>query len=158
MSGKVSGVSARVRREAKYAHYEICHAHRLNLVLVDVTKGIPDAAHFFSLLEKVYVYVNESYVYAKWVDIQKDMYPGEPTRELKRLSDTSWACRVEACRVIRDRFPALIRLLEEISSEPRADRAVDAQGLLAQLNAEFLMKLVIMTNILIKTSQLSNML
>nr|XP_054755533.1 zinc finger MYM-type protein 1-like [Lytechinus pictus] len=158
MSGKISGVSARVRKEAKYAYYVHCHAHRLNLVLVDVTKGIPDAAQFFSLLEKLYVFVSGSYVHSKWIDIQKDMYPGESTRELKRLSDTRWACRVEACRVIRDRFPALTRLLEEISNEAHADRAIDARGLLAQLNAEFLMKLVIMTNILIMTNQLSTML
>ena len=143
MSGKVSGVSARVRREAKYAYYVHCHAHRLNLVLVDVTKSIPEAAHFFSLLEKVYVYVSGSYVHAKWIYIQKEMYPAEPARELKRLSDTRWACRVDACRVIRDRFPALIRLLDEIAHEPHADRAVDAKGLLAQLNAGFLTKLVI---------------
>ncbi|XP_014669630.1 PREDICTED: zinc finger MYM-type protein 1-like [Priapulus caudatus] len=154
MSGKISGVAARVRKEAKYAYYVHCHAHRLNLVLVDVTKGIADAANFFSLLEKVYVYVSGSYVHSKWIEIQKEMYPGQPTRELKRLSDTRWACRVDACRVIRDRFPALIRLLEEIGNETHADRAVDARGLLGQINAEFLMKLPVITSILMETSRL----
>ena len=100
----------------------------------------------------------DHYVHSKWVDLQKDLYPGEQIRELKRLSDTRWACRVDACRVIRDRFAALVRLLDEIGNETHADRAVDAKGLLAQLNAQFVMKLVVLTDILVQTSKLSNML
>ncbi|PIK48039.1 putative zinc finger MYM-type protein 1-like [Apostichopus japonicus] len=71
---------------------------------------------------------------------------------------TRWACRVDACRVMKDRFPVVVRLLGEIGNEDNADRAVEAKGLLAQLDANFLMKLVVFSDILTKTSQLSNML
>lgn len=56
---------------------------------------------------------------------------------------------------MKDRFPVVVRLL---GNEYNADRAVEAKGLLAQLDANFLMKLVVFSDILTKTSQLSNML
>lgn len=94
MSGRKSGVAAREAQEAPHAYYIHCHAHRLNLVLVDVTKNVRDAAQFFSLFEKLYVFVSGSYVHTRWTDIQAEMYLEQRKRELKQLCDTRWACRV----------------------------------------------------------------
>lgn len=60
MSGKHSGVAARIKTDAKHAVYVHCNAHCLNLVLVDTVKAVPEADCFFSLLQKalrVYVWV-----------------------------------------------------------------------------------------------------
>ncbi len=58
MSGKNSGVQARIRKEAPLAFYVHCTAHCLNLVLVDTVKTAPDAHCFFSLLQKLYVFIS----------------------------------------------------------------------------------------------------
>jgi hypothetical protein len=141
MSGVHKGVAARLRQRVPRAVNIHCHNHRLNLVLVDTMKAIPAASEFLALLESLYVFVSGSYVHSKWIDLQKSMFPTEKPRELKRLSETRWACRIEACRAVRDRFSTLFRLLREITEEPNADRAIRAKGLLLQLNAEFVLML-----------------
>lgn len=136
MSGKNTGVQARIKAEAPLAFYVHCNAHCLNLVLVDSVKCIPEAYCFFSLLQKLYVFVSGSYVHQRWLEVQREMFQGAP-RELQRLIETRWACRYNACKTVRDRLPAIIRLLKEISEEQNGDRAVEARGLLAQIDLKF---------------------
>ena len=56
MSGHCSGVQTRLKEFAPHAIYIHCHAHVLNLVLVDSVKAVPDATQFFALLESLYVF------------------------------------------------------------------------------------------------------
>ncbi|XP_076348043.1 zinc finger MYM-type protein 1-like [Tachypleus tridentatus] len=51
MSGHISGVEEKFRREVSQAVYVHCYAHRLNLVLVDCVHNVQDAAEFFRLVE-----------------------------------------------------------------------------------------------------------
>jgi len=64
MSGKNVGVGKLLRNEAPLALYVHCHAHRLNLALVDCMKVVTQAAEFFVLLEHLYVFVSGSFVHA----------------------------------------------------------------------------------------------
>lgn len=57
MSGKHTGVAAPIKQEAPFAFYIHCHAHHLNLVLIDVVRSLPGAPQF-SLLEKLYVFIS----------------------------------------------------------------------------------------------------
>ncbi|XP_034093931.1 zinc finger MYM-type protein 1-like [Gymnodraco acuticeps] len=157
MSGKHSGVQARIREQAKYSFYVHCNAHCLNLVLVDTVKAVPEAEQFFSLLEKLYVFTSGSYVHPKWLDIQREMYEGAP-RELQRLSDTRWACRFISLRNIMDRLPALKRVLQDIAQERNGERSIEARGLLAQLDLEFIVHLVTLRKVFAETKCLSDML
>lgn len=109
----------------------------LNLVIVDTVKSVPEADCFFSLLEKLYVYMPGSYVHQKWMDRQKEMYGGQP-RELVKLSDTRWACRALTCRNLMDRLPVVLCVLQEISCENHRERSSDASGLLAQIDLTFI--------------------
>lgn len=113
MSGRHSGVSKRIQDEAKYAFYVHCTAHCLNLVLVDSVKSVPEADTFFAVLQRLYTFISGSYVHKRWLEIQQDMYSGQP-RKLQKLSDKRWACRYSACRNLTDRLPAVFRLLQEI--------------------------------------------
>ncbi|XP_033984520.1 uncharacterized protein LOC117481103 [Trematomus bernacchii] len=151
MSGQHSGV------QAKYAFYIHCNAHCLNLVLVDTVKAVPEAEQFFSLLEKLYVFTSGSYVHPKWLDIQRELYEGAP-RELQRLSDTRWACRFISLRNIMDRLPALKRVLQDIAQERNGERSIEARGLLAQLDLEFIVHLVTLRKVFGETQLLSEML
>lgn len=65
-SGKQNGVAQSVQKVAIYAFYVHCHAHRLNLVIVDTMKSITYAAEFFALLEKLYVFLSRSYVHQRY--------------------------------------------------------------------------------------------
>ena len=155
---KNSGVATRIQQVCQQAVYVHCHAHRLNLVLVDTAKSIPEAADFFSLIQRLYVFLSGSYVHNKWKAVQKDMYPGQEQYELHRLSDTRWACRYFACRSICRRLPTIFKVLEEIINESNSDRSVDARGLRFQLDFRFLTMLSLFNVILGKAHSASNML
>ena len=142
MSGKNHGVQQRISQVAKHAYYVHCCAHRLSLILVDACKTVREAREFFALLELIYVFVSGSRMHIHWLDVQKNMYPNEQPRELQRLSDTRWACRAIACRNMTDRLPALKQFLTDIADDEDSDRAVEARGLLAQLNFLFVQQLV----------------
>uniref|UniRef100_A0AAX7VMJ6 TTF-type domain-containing protein n=1 Tax=Astatotilapia calliptera TaxID=8154 RepID=A0AAX7VMJ6_ASTCA len=157
MAGKCRGVAARIKTEAKHAFYVHCNAHCLNLVIVDAVKAVPEAHCFFSLLQKLYVYMSGSYVHQKWITVKKDIYPEAP-RELQRLSDTRWACRYSACKTVMDRLPAILRVLHEIDLENSGDRSVEARGLLAQIDLTFIGNLSTFRKILGEIKLLSDVL
>lgn len=156
MSGKHSGVQARIREHAKYAFYVHCSAHCLNLVLVDAVKAVPEAEEFFALLQSLYVFTSGSYVHSKWLTVQREMYGS--TRELQQLSDTRWACRFLALTNIMDRLPALKRVLQEVAQERRGEKSSEARGLLAQIDFEFVVHLVTLRKLFGETKLLSDML
>lgn len=156
MSGKHSGVQARIIQQAKYAFYVHCSAHCLNLVLVDAVKAVPEAEEFFALLQRLYVFTSGSYVHPKWLAVQKEMYGS--TRELQQLSDTRWASRFLALRTIMDRLPALKRVLQEMAQERRGEKSSEARGLLAQIDLEFVVHLVTLRKVFGETKLLSDML
>lgn len=124
-------------------------------VLVDTVKAIPEVECFFSLVQRLYTFMSGSYIHTKWLKKQKEMYDGAP-RELQRLSDTRWACQYKACKTILDRLPAIISVLEEIVEERNGDRSVDARGLLAQMDLQFVGLLVTMTKLFGKARCLSD--
>ena len=66
----------------------------------------------------------------------------------KHLSDTRWACRHVACRNVMDWLPAIVQLLEEISSENHPHRAVEARGILVQIDLNFVGCLVLFRKVL----------
>lgn len=77
---------------------------------------------------------------------------------MQRPSDTRWACRYLACKTDKDRLPAIIKVLEEISQEPNGERAVEAHGLLAQIDLKFVGLLVIFTQVFVDAKHLSDVL
>lgn len=147
MRGAHAGVQAKIKEVAKHAFYVHCSAHCLNLVIVDAVKSVADAGNFFSLLERLYVFMSGSYVHNKWLEVQREMFDGAP-RELQQLSDTRWACRHIACRNVMDRLPAIVQVLEEIASENQPQRAVEARGILAQIDLNFAGSLVLFRKVL----------
>ena len=158
MSGKHKGVATLIQQDAPYAHYVHCHAHRLNLALVDTAKCVQEAADFFALLERLYVFMSRSYVHPRFIEVQRELYPKYAPRELQRLSDTRWACRYISCRNVSDRLPAIMKVLNLISEEDNAERAIEARGLLSQLNFSFVVMLDIFGALLQNSKGLSDML
>ena len=93
MSGCNTGVRTRITDVNPAAVYIHCHAHQLNLVLVDSCKKLNHAFDFFSLLESVYVYISSSVPHSVFINKQGELgltFPskGHQLIELKKLSDT----------------------------------------------------------------------
>ncbi len=92
-----------------------CHAHCLNLVLVETAKSNPHFVRFFNLVERLYTFLSSSKRHAAFIEMQKLLYAGEKTWELKQLSDTRWACRENALKALQKVFSAVMQLLKKIS-------------------------------------------
>ncbi|XP_019905690.2 zinc finger MYM-type protein 1 isoform X1 [Esox lucius] len=157
MSGKHSGVQAHIKEVAKQAFCVHCNAHCLNLVLVDTVKAVPGAECFFSFLQAIHVFLLGSYVHSRWLNIQKEMYAGPPM-ELQRLSETRWACTHMAYHTIMNRLPAIVRVLQEIIDEKGGEISVEAWGLLAQIDLQFIGLLVTFAKVFGDTRGLSDLL
>jgi len=125
-------------------------------VLVDCSKNIAHAAKFFALLESLYVFISSTKTHVLFLQKQTELYPTQPKRELKRLSDTRWVCRYAAVDTMCRTFNALI---EEIVGGEDHEKAVQASGLLLQVKSfSFLLLLIIFDRILSLTKRLSDLL
>ena len=63
MSGKNAGVQALLRQQyTPNAIYVHCYAHKLNLVICDVTRVVPYLSEFYSIINQVYTYFHSSSV------------------------------------------------------------------------------------------------
>jgi hypothetical protein len=155
MSGVNNGVQQIVRQSAPSAAYVHCYAHRLNLILVDACKHVQEASDFFALLQRLYVFTSNSVAHSKWIAVQQSLYPGEPVRQLQRLSDTRWVCRVAACRNIRDRLDAVLCTLQDIAAGSNADRRLESRALLSQIDFKFVLLLTLFCDLLGKMQPVS---
>ena len=72
MSGRHQGVQAKLRNIYPNALYVHCHAHRLNLVLVDTVRDVLIAREFFGLVEALYVYLSRPNAHERFVEEQKN--------------------------------------------------------------------------------------
>lgn len=149
MSGRCSGVQQRVREKAPQAIYVHCNAHILKLALVDCSKAVPQAGEFFALLESLYVYMSSSKAHCVYIEKQGEFYPDKAVRQLKRLSDTRWACRHAAVNALAYTFAAVVATLEVLTENTDKSRAVEARGMLLQINSfPFLLNLIVFDRIL----------
>ena len=60
MSDACNGVKVKIMEQNPRAIYIHCHAHQLNLALVDSCEKLPSASDFFGLLEQLYVFMSSS--------------------------------------------------------------------------------------------------
>ena len=159
MSGRCAGVAKKIRDKNSKALYAHCHAHRLNLVLVDVTKKVTHAANFFVLMEELYVFMSSSVPHSKFLSMQSQLGSHREIR-LKKLSDTRWSCRHESIKAVVGTLTAVICTLEEITEiDDDSVRRVKANGLLLQVKQfHFVLALLLFQKIPSITAKLSDLL
>ena len=133
MSGRCSGVQARVRELCPKAVYVHCFAHRLNLIIVDVVHSTARADDLFTLLQLLHNFLSQPIVHQKYIDAQKRRFPNVQPREVHSLSDTRWVCRYEACETLSLTLPAIIDVLNNLE-DATGERGGTARALLAQLD------------------------
>jgi hypothetical protein len=159
MSGCHSGVQQRIKEVVPQAIYVHCHAHCLNLVLVDCVKNISYAFQFFALVQSLYVFMSSSKAHVVFLEMQSQLHPDKQTRQLQRLSDTRWACRYLSLDVIISTFGCILAALDSISESNDKPKAIKATGLLHQIQCfKFISCLVIFHRIMGITKLLSDQL
>lgn len=159
MSGACNSVQKRVRGFAPYAVYIHCYAHVLNLVLVDSVKSVRSASEFFSLLEALHVFISTSKVHVIFKEKQLLFHPNKQPMELQRLSDTRLVCRYAAVNAICNTYDSLLPTIEEVAESSNSQKAVEARGLLSQVQSfSFIVSLIMFDRILSCTKQLSDQL
>ena len=135
----------------------LSYLYRLNLVLVDIAKGVKEVNDFFGVMEVTYRFFSASTLrHDKLVNAQKEK--GLKVLEIPQLSDTRWACRYLAVNLYKSRYTCLIEALEEVI-ENGSDRteAAEATGILAQIQKfSFLVLLTTFDSILGLTKPLSD--
>ena len=144
MSGDVSGVQARFREIHKNAVYIHCHAHRLNLVIVDAARHVQSASEFFSVVEMLYVFLMRQKVHE--VLVRRQVEQGVVVRELGRLSDTRWTCRYRNISMLHERYDVILAVLDEVQNLNDAEIRTLSRGLLHELRSyHFVANLTIST-------------
>lgn len=74
MRGSVNGVQAKIKEKVPHAAYTHCYAHRLNLVLVNTIRNIPELSDFFDVLQTLYTFIaNGNTRHGMFIEAQKHL-------------------------------------------------------------------------------------
>lgn len=183
MAGKHAGVQALLRqRYIPNAIYVHCYAHKLNLVICDVTKNVPYLSEFYSIISKLYSFFHTSSVTNEvFKQVQRELLagrdissemrtrrarntillsdrPGASVSTIKKWAETRWDSRWNSIRSVIDNYPALNRSLAELVDEG-TERSTDARGLLFALKEPlFIVTIFILDRLLGKIKILSDQL
>lgn len=154
MRGIYKGVAARIKRDNSKAIYVHCNGHILNLVLVDAAKAVTAVRNTFGTVSELHNFMEASAKrHAVFQEMQKES--GCKSLTLKSLSDTRWACRAEALKVIKKRLEEVIASLQKIADEDPSCGA-QAQSLLNSIRTfDFVFNLVILDEVFNTTKILS---
>ena len=115
MSGKYSGLQARIKEINKYAEYIPCFAHSLNLVAKCAAECCTEASIFFDFVESLYTFFSAStYRWGLLTKALKDTSSKIPI--LKKLSDTRWSARADATKALLCGFTTIKQVLDDISN------------------------------------------
>lgn len=71
MSGVHNGIQEKFREEVPQAIYIHCHAHRLNLVLVDCVRNVQAAGDFCVIVQDIYKFFSGSFVHPHFTKKQR---------------------------------------------------------------------------------------
>ncbi|CAI6354560.1 unnamed protein product [Macrosiphum euphorbiae] len=142
MSGKRAGVQTKLKEYYPSAIYVHCMAHRINLVVIDMS---------------LYVHFSRPSTNFKLKEMQNKLNIKATT--LMAISDTRWVCRIQNCDAVYNNFEVLIEVLnDEVDLNKDMDVA-QAIGLLSSIQkASFIIYLIILQDVLKVINILSNQL
>ena len=128
MSGKYIGVQARVREKNPKADYIPCFAHSLNLVGKCAADTCTASVSFFDFIQGVYDFFCRST--HRWATLVKALEEGNAL-VVKRLSDTRWSARADACDALLRGYTNIRGALDSLSEEENTKKEArkEAEGL-----------------------------
>ena len=163
MCGAIAGVQAKVKALQpkaiyimKYTH---CYAHCTNLILVEATSSNQYSRNFFGVLQNLYTFLEASpHRHAMLAAVIIQVTSKSRVKLMKKLSDTHWACRIDAILAIYENYAAISVALDEIQdNSSNGHVSSEACGLRHQmLKFEFLICLVVLKDLLCKCQTISS--
>jgi len=146
MSGVFSGVQKRVSDIVPHAVYIHCHAHRLNLCLIQTIQNNSVVVNFFDTVQSLYKYLmNEHTRYELFMKIQADKKLQEI--HLERLVETRWSYWHTSLKKILLRYTEIKDVLEVLTVQD--DQTARAIGLFEEFSSfKFVLILHIMEQVL----------
>ncbi|XP_062599060.1 52 kDa repressor of the inhibitor of the protein kinase-like, partial [Saccostrea cucullata] len=157
MSGKYSGVQARILQVVPEASYVHCKAHSLNLALIHSSKvmcirnmmsTVQDVAFCFDYSAKRLKAFSDEL--AENDDVQEQM---DRRTKLRTLCETRWSSRADSLFTFRSAFPVVVAALQSLE-DAKDEKA--SQYLAAILRFEFIIALVVAEHVLSSTVALTN--
>ena len=129
MSGKYSGLQARIWERNPLANYISCFAYSLNLIGHSAMGNISAASKFFELVENVYCFFSAST--HRW-ELLVNVLGGLPVV----LSDTRWAAHSDTSKVPNFGYEKIRIVLEQFTEklDEAAKARQEARGILSKLN------------------------
>lgn len=154
MSGAFSGVQTRIANVIPQAIYVHCHAHRLNLCLVNSIQGVKAVVDFFDTVQGLYTFLMNGHTrYEQFIQIQKDKKI--QVMHLERLVDTRWAYWYSSLQKVKKRYSEIKEVLTILTLQ--GDQTARASGLLEEISSfKFILILNIMKKIFKSINCLSN--
>lgn len=146
MSGSFTGVQKRISQIVPHAVYIHCHAHRLNLCLINSIVDIQLITDFFDTVQGLYKYLMISHTrYELFINIQKKK--DIKVLHLERLVETRWSYWFTSLDKIKQRYTEIREVLIILTTE--GDQTARAIGLLKEVSTfKFIVILHIMKKIL----------
>ena len=126
MSGKYSGLQARIRERNPLADYIPCFAHSLNLVGHSAVDNISAASKLFELLENIYCFFSAST--HRW-ELLVNVLGGMPV--VIRLSDTRLDAHSDATQLWIEKIRMVLEQCTELDETAKARQ--EARGILSKL-------------------------
>lgn len=133
MSGRYSGMQARLKAINPLAVFIPCTAHSLNLVGVHAVQCCVEAVNFFGLVQQLYNFWSAST--HRWLVLTESLGTNAFAVTLKSLSDTRWCARADAVKALYLGYANILSALENIieDSEQNSQTRHEAQCLLSAM-------------------------
>lgn len=149
MSGKYSGLQARLKKDFPLIHYVPCAAHSLNLIGTSAAECCHSAVSFFGVVQSLYNFFSAST--HRWELMNEESLFDASNLTLKSLSGTRWSANADAVKVLKKKYMIIFKVLDAISSNENetATTRHDAKRLHSKMSKfEFALMTVIWDSIL----------
>lgn len=146
MSGRYSGLQARLKKNFPLIEYVPCAAHSLNLVGTNAAESCSSAVSFFGLVQSLYNFFSAST--HRW-ELLSEKIDNKLT--LKSLSTTRWSASADAVKVLKKYYTDILSILSNISKDVNESAATrsESRNLFSKMKLfEFALMVVIWDTIL----------
>ncbi|KAJ3594762.1 hypothetical protein NHX12_004069 [Muraenolepis orangiensis] len=106
----------------------------------------------------LYKFFSGSVVHDLFMKKQKELEPTAQCVELKKLSDTRWACQYNAIWAVKKTLPAILATLRDIIGLSNLHRRTEARALSAIIHETFVVHLIIFEDVFRTTKFMSDQL
>lgn len=154
MSGKYSGLQARIKEKCEFAAFVPCAGHSLNLVGVHAAGCVPEVTQFFEIIQKVYNFFSGSTY--RWNILTEHL---GLKKVVKSLSQTRWSARADAVSALHEGHKQIIEALLAIATdtEQAQETREEASSLSRKMEKlEFILLTEIWNSILERIDRTSN--